>query len=1519
MKIQLISLALVVTLAAPAVGKVCPLGDLNGDCKVDFYDLAVFAEQWLNTGGCSHPACADLDGVNRINMADYALMVGNWFETGIPLVINEFVASNNSDSGISDPEGDYDDWIEIYNSGDTAIDLGGMYLTDDLDEPTKWQIPEGYPAQTTIGADDYILIWADEDTSDGSLHADFKLSADGEQIGLFDTDGITLIDGITFGEQVTNVSYGRYPDANDYLRFFVVPTPLANNSAVYNGIVEAPEFSHERGFYETGFNNTIATTTNGAEIYYTTDGNEPIVNEQPSLTSTKYSNAISISSTTCLRAAAIKTGWMPSPIATHTYIFGAGSAIKSMPVVSLVGDEYATFFEPNGIMAIVGGYYDGEGEWTQGSDPDAYNNPIQRGIEYERPVSFEIIDSQAGANLQIDCGIRVHGSDYTRPRYHRDSDDWLCNSNKFSFNLFFRSSYGNNRLEYQFFPFIDIDRYKSIVLRAGHNDICSPFVKDEWTRRLFLEMGAAQLTGVFANLYLNGDYKYYYNPCGRLDEEFFQEWFNTDNSFDVIDQSGIREGDMTAWNALINYATSHNLSNTAYYEYVASKLDITEFIDFLILEIHIGNFDWPGNNWATYREKTDSAKFRFVIWDAEGMAETWIFGNNCEYCYKTAFEDFPSWTSPTGLNHLSWDALCKLYRALKANAEFRQLFADRIHKHYRNNGIMTLAHLLEKWWEVQNEVAAVLPYQQTYVPSVFLPAREPYTMAAFEDNDLIDLGFGYPIFKVNGSYKHGGYVTTSDTFTIDQSTTSGTLYYTLDGSDPRLPADAAPQETTLAAENATKKVRVPTSDIGTGWRGGNEPYNDSSWTGGTGGVGYERGSGYESYIDIDVESEMSEGYTGCYIRIPFTIDSGDLDELASLTLKVMYDDGFVAYINGTEVKRDNFTGTPQWNSAADNYLETSSFTSYDISSYISELDAGDNILAIHGMNNSTTSSDFLICVELIGANSVPGNISPSAIEYSGGFHLDKSTHLKSRVLKSGTGQWSALNEAIYGLPGVADNLRITEVMYHPQDTNDPNDPNEEYIELKNTGASTINLNLVGFTNGIDWTFGDVELAAGGYILVVKDISAFEAEYGAGRPVAGKYSGSLDNGGERIRLEDAMGTTILDFSYSDGWRSITDGDGYSLTIVDAAGADVNSWDVKAAWRASAHINGSPGWDDSGIIPNPGDIVINEVMSHSHAGAPDWIELYNTSNSSINIGGWYLSDSGDNLMKYEIASDTVIGSGEYLVFYQDVNFGNLNDPGCHIPFALSENGEVVCLTSAVDANGVLTGYRQKEDFRASETGVSFGQYYKASTDNYNFVSMDYNTPGSANAYPKVGPIVIAGIMYHPDWPAGGSYTDDEYEYIELHNISSEAVTLYDYIEGEPWKFTDGIEWTFPASPNEVTIPASGKIVIVKDIDAFTFRYPGVSTGIIYGPYDGWLANDGEKVELCKPADLYLGTRYYIRVDRVDYSDGSHPQDCPGDVDLWPTDADGGGDSLTRIDGELYGNDPNNWQAAAPTPGG
>jgi hypothetical protein len=142
------------------------------------------------------------------------------------LLINEFLADNAA--VIEDPDdqaGPFDDWIEIYNPGDAAVDLGGLYLTDELAEPTNWQIPAG----VSIPAGGFLLFWADNDTEQGDTHAGFQLNADGEEIGLFGSDGVTEIDSIVFEGQTTDVSYGRYPDGADTWGFMATPTPGAAN------------------------------------------------------------------------------------------------------------------------------------------------------------------------------------------------------------------------------------------------------------------------------------------------------------------------------------------------------------------------------------------------------------------------------------------------------------------------------------------------------------------------------------------------------------------------------------------------------------------------------------------------------------------------------------------------------------------------------------------------------------------------------------------------------------------------------------------------------------------------------------------------------------------------------------------------------------------------------------------------------------------------------------------------------------------------------------------------------------------------------------------------------------------------------------------------------------------------------------------------------------------------------------------------------------------------------------------
>ncbi len=162
------------------------------------------------------------------------------------LLINEFMASN--DAAVVDPDEDnndgdpYDDWFEIYNADSVAVDVGGMYVTDDLGKPDAWQIPKTDPAKTTIQPGGFLVIWADKEPHQGVNHADFALSGGGEAIGLFMSDGRTEIDSYTYGPQQTDVSFGRSPDGSDNWKSMSSPTPGASNSGAPSN--SAPEIKN---------------------------------------------------------------------------------------------------------------------------------------------------------------------------------------------------------------------------------------------------------------------------------------------------------------------------------------------------------------------------------------------------------------------------------------------------------------------------------------------------------------------------------------------------------------------------------------------------------------------------------------------------------------------------------------------------------------------------------------------------------------------------------------------------------------------------------------------------------------------------------------------------------------------------------------------------------------------------------------------------------------------------------------------------------------------------------------------------------------------------------------------------------------------------------------------------------------------------------------------------------------------------------------------------------------------------
>jgi hypothetical protein len=322
-----------------------------------------------------------------------------------------------------------------------------------------------------------------------------------------------------------------------------------------------------------------------------------------------------------------------------------------------------------------------------------------------------------------------------------------------------------------------------------------------------------------------------------------------------------------------------------------------------------------------------------------------------------------------------------------------------------------------------------------------------------------------------------------------------------------------------------------------------------------------------------------------------------------------------------------------------------------------------------------------------------------------------------------------------------------------------------------------------------------------------------------------------------------------------------------------------------------------------------IVITEVLAHAHAAASDWVELHNPSSAPVYIGGWFLSDNRNDLTRYQIPAGTTIEPNGYIVFYETTHFASPFDPGVRTPFAFSENGEVVCLFSGDDA--LFPDFLLSEPFGASDTGYSFGRHV-TSTGTYDFATMSEVTPGEANAYPLVGPVVINEIMYHPP-------VVSDAEYIELLNVSGGPVTLFDFATMEPWRLTDGagIEFRFP-SDVPVRLEADEHVLLVRDVDAMRqYALPTEVKMFDWGA--GRLANQGETVLLLRPGDVdERGTRYWIEVSRVEYSDGSHGEEFPGGVDPWPAQADGLGPSLNCIFPSRYGNDPNNWHATIPTPG-
>lgn len=488
------------------------------------------------------------------------------------------------------------DWVELHNSTGSAVSLAGYGLSNNPKNPAKWVFPD-----ISIEPGEYLLLYATgsaDKAQKKNLKLNFNISSTGETLFFFDPNG-KLIDKLSAGRMRSGQSYGR--DGSDNRYYYADPTPGAQNGKGYEGITQLPAFSVTPGIYDNTV--TVAITAGeGETIRYTTDCTTP------NASSEVYSGELSISKNSVIRAAAFRDGYLSGDVATATYLFRSDGVNHALPVVTLVTDPDNLWNSKTGIYATGDKF-----------DPDAasYADTLQSATYYqakfateeqvdtiwEKPAAFSLFDDNGKQAFTQNVGIRIAGS-FGRGRAQK------------GFNVIARKEYGKGSMEYPFFDNRPYTEYKAVVLRAGAQDQNRSKIRDELASGLLEGTDINILYQAYRPtvLYLNGEYWGVYFMKEKRNRFFVAQHENTENNVDLAIGKGFKQrsyGDNSDWVSLYEYATSHDLSASDAYNYVAERMDVDSFRDYMIAEIYNGNTDTY--NFQYYRLK--GGKWKFIFYD----------------------------------------------------------------------------------------------------------------------------------------------------------------------------------------------------------------------------------------------------------------------------------------------------------------------------------------------------------------------------------------------------------------------------------------------------------------------------------------------------------------------------------------------------------------------------------------------------------------------------------------------------------------------------------------------------------------------------------------------------------------------------------------------------------------------------------------------------------------------------------------------------------------------------------------
>ncbi len=558
------------------------------------------------------------------------------------LFLNELMAANGLHR---DEAGDADDWVELYNRGDAAVNLKGLYLSDDATDLRKWQITTDH----WIPPGGFAVVWLDGEPAEGPLHAPFQLDRNGEFLSVVQDhdDQLLFLDALEFPALPLNISYGRKTDGQPEWVYFHAISPGGSNQGMERYREVPVDFSLESGLYPTPLQLTLSTAEPDALIRYTLDG------DFPDAGSPVYTSPLTLTQPTVVQARAFLPDTSAGPVRSAHYLIGIQ---PQLPVLS-IRTESDHLWDPfdgiyvQGVNGISGNCVDAPRNWNQ---------------DWERPADISFFEADGTPGFAVAAGIKIGGG--------------CSRSLKMkSFNIILREgTYGDDLIDYPLFPGLPVRRFRRLKLRNAGNDFEQMNCRDGLNQTLLFRTVDLDLMAYRPVLtYLNGQFWGVYELRELYNEDYIASHHQLEgHSFDILTNpyspwGEVNEGDNLAFQELVSIFRHQDFQKPATLDQVGARMDLEQFMNYHIVQIYLGNYDWPANNVRVWRDR-DGGKFRWMLFDLDATTNfgAWSKSLATDNTLRHALEpNGPVW--PNGPESTL------MLRKLMENPSFRQEFIQR--------------------------------------------------------------------------------------------------------------------------------------------------------------------------------------------------------------------------------------------------------------------------------------------------------------------------------------------------------------------------------------------------------------------------------------------------------------------------------------------------------------------------------------------------------------------------------------------------------------------------------------------------------------------------------------------------------------------------------------------------------------------------------------------------------------------------------------------------------------------------